>query len=63
MKPQGKSKTDWKRVKREAAAGAPVPYDPKVDPCDPNDPKAVEAFWKQTKVRRSRTLQKAHKTA
>ena len=54
-----KSKTDWKRVKREAEAEAPVPYDPTVAPYDPNDPKAVEAYWKQAKVRRARGPQKA----
>jgi uncharacterized protein (DUF4415 family) len=59
MKPHAKSKTDWKRVKREAEAAAPVPYDPAVDPYDPNDPKAVEAYWKQAKVRRTRGPQKA----
>lgn len=41
-------KTDWKRVKAEA--DKPVPYDPEVDPYDPNDEQAVEAFWKQAKV-------------
>lgn len=59
MKPHAKSKTDWKRVKREAATEAPVPYDPAVEPYDPNDPKAVKAYWKQAKVRRARGPQKA----
>ena len=59
MKSHAKSKTDWKRVKREAAAEAPVPYDPAVEPYDPNDPKAVEAYWKQARVRRARGPQKA----
>ena len=58
MKQPVKSKTDWKRVQREAAAEAPVPYDPAVDPYDPNDPKAVEAYWKKAQVRRVRGLQK-----
>ena len=50
MKSHAKSKTDWKRVKREAVAEAPVPYDPAVEPYDPNDPKAVEAYWKHLDV-------------
>ena len=40
MKPY--SKTDWDRVKREALADTPVPYDPETDLYDPNDPAAVE---------------------
>lgn len=59
MKRHAKSKTDWKRVKREAAAETPVPYDPALEPYDPNDPKAVEAYWKKAKVRRVRGPQKA----
>jgi uncharacterized protein (DUF4415 family) len=43
MKPQ--SKTDWERVKREAAQNAPIAFEPSVDPYDPNDAKAVEAHW------------------
>jgi uncharacterized protein (DUF4415 family) len=39
------SRTDWERVKKEAAADAPIPYDPKDDPYDPNDDAAVEAYW------------------
>lgn len=41
MKPQ--SKTDWERVKREA--NTPVVFDPTVDPYNPNDESAVEAYW------------------
>lgn len=43
MKPQ--SKTDWERVKREAAADLPVSHDPQTDPYDPNDAQAVDAYW------------------
>lgn len=50
MKPQ--SKTDWERVKREAAADAPLPHDPEADLYDPNDAAVVAAFWKQSTVRR-----------
>ena len=50
MKPY--SKTDWDRVKREALADTPVPYDPETDLYDPNDPAAVEVFWRQATLRR-----------
>jgi uncharacterized protein (DUF4415 family) len=45
------SMTDWDRVKREAAADAPIAYDAD-DLYDPNDPKAVQAFFEQAVVRR-----------
>ena len=51
-KRSGKSRTDWIRVKAEARAGAPVAFDPKSDPYDPNDAKAVAAFWRGATVRR-----------
>ena len=47
-----KSRTDWARVKVEARAEAPVAFDPGSDPYDPNDPKAVAAFWRGATVRR-----------
>ena len=47
-----RGRTDWARVKAEARAGAPVAFDPKADPYDPNDPKAVAAFWRGATVRR-----------
>ena len=56
MKPH--SKTDWERVKREAAADAPVHYDPETDPYDPNDPEAVRAFFATAKMTRGRGPQK-----
>lgn len=61
MKPQ--SKTDWERVKREAATDAPLPHDPEADLYDPNDAAVVAAFWKQSTVRRpgQRGAQKAPK--
>lgn len=46
------SATDWGRVKREAEAEAPIPFDPEVDPYDPNDSAAAEAFWAEATVRR-----------
>ncbi|MEO8298888.1 MAG: BrnA antitoxin family protein [Burkholderiales bacterium] len=54
-KPTG---TDWERVKREAAAGAPVPYDPAADaasePYDPNDAAAAAAYWAGAIIKRGR---------
>lgn len=50
----GTPASDWKRVKREAGADAPVPHDPASDPYDPNDAQAVEAFWKTATIRRGR---------
>ncbi len=47
-----KSRTDWARVRAEAHAGASVAFDPKTDPYDPNDPKAVTAFWRGATARR-----------
>ncbi|MBI5331910.1 MAG: BrnA antitoxin family protein [Betaproteobacteria bacterium] len=53
MKPQ--SKTDWERVKREAAADAPIAHDAEAEPYDPNDEAAAAAYWSQAKmVRRGR---------
>ena len=46
------SKTNWNRVKREAATDAPIAFDPAQDVYDPNDSKAVEAFIAKAVVRR-----------
>ncbi len=46
------SKTDWERVKREAAADAPISHDAESDLYDPNDPAATAAFWAQAQVKR-----------
>jgi len=46
------SKTDWDRVKREAALDAPIAFDPVADLYNPNDSKAVEAFIAKAVVRR-----------
>ena len=48
-KPPG---TDWERVKREAAADAPV--DDQTGPYDPNDQAATAAYWQQTTVAHNR---------
>jgi uncharacterized protein (DUF4415 family) len=47
-----KSKTDWERVKREAASDAPIPYGPDDAPYDPNDEAATEAYLSNAIVRR-----------
>jgi len=44
--------TDWERVKREAAADAPI--DDQSGPYDPNDTAAVAAFWKEATITRGR---------
>jgi len=48
-KPTG---TDWERVKREAAANAPI--DDKLGPYDPNDIAAVNAYWTAATITRGR---------
>jgi uncharacterized protein (DUF4415 family) len=48
-KPTG---TDWERVKREAAANAPI--DDQTGPYDPNDQAAVSAYWQQATITRGR---------
>ena len=44
------SKSDWEKVKQDAASDAPVAYDPETDLYDPNDPAQVEAFFATAKV-------------
>lgn len=46
--------TDWERVKREAAADAPVQFDPGTEPYDPNDAQAVAAYWQSASIKRGR---------
>jgi uncharacterized protein (DUF4415 family) len=48
-KPTG---TDWQRVKREAAADAPI--DDHTGPYDPNDQAATAAYWQQATITRGR---------
>lgn len=48
-KPTG---TDWERVKREAAADAPI--DDQSGPYDPSDTAAVSAYWQQATITRGR---------
>jgi uncharacterized protein (DUF4415 family) len=47
-----RQKSDWARVRREAAVDAPIPYEPHDGPYDPNDPAAVDAYFSQAKVTR-----------
>lgn len=48
------SDTDWERVKREAAAAAPIHFDADVEPYNPNDAAAVSAYWQQATIKRGR---------
>lgn len=48
------SKTDWERVRREANADSPVPFDPETDLYDPNDPAAVVVFASEATIVRTR---------
>jgi uncharacterized protein (DUF4415 family) len=45
---------DWKLVKKQVEANEPIAFDPEVDPCDPNDDAAVEAFWASATITRGR---------
>lgn len=49
--PRQKSRTDWDRVKREAAVDAPIPYDPEDGPYDPNNDEAVDQYWNHARIR------------
>lgn len=46
--------TDWVRVKREAAQGAPISHTAFDGPYDPNDADAVAAYWQQATIKRGR---------
>lgn len=56
------SKTDWKRVQRDAASDAPVTYDSDTDLYDPNDPLQVANFFVSAKVVRKPGRPKAETT-
>jgi uncharacterized protein (DUF4415 family) len=53
-KPTAKSETDWKRVRHESAADAPIPHDPSDGPYDPNDSQATERYLYSTAIVRRR---------
>lgn len=44
------SRTNWERVRHEAATDAPIPFDPETDLYDPNDPEQVAAFFASAKI-------------
>ncbi len=46
--------TDWERVKREAAQGAPIAHTHADGPYDPNDAAAVAAYWHHANIKRGR---------
>lgn len=46
--------TDWERVKREAAQGAPIAHTATDGPYDPKDAAAVAAYWHQASIKRGR---------
>ena len=56
------SKTDWERVRRDAATDAPITYDPDTDLYDPNDPAQVNNFFASTKIVRKPGRPKAATT-
>lgn len=56
------SKTDWDRVQQDAAAEAPLPYDPDTDLYDPNDSAQVANFFASAKVVRKPGRPKAATT-
>ena len=45
---------DWELVKKQVEADEPIAFDPEVDPYDPNDEAAVEAFWASATITRGR---------
>jgi uncharacterized protein (DUF4415 family) len=49
---KSKSKTDWSRVRREAAANSPIVHAPADGPYDPNADAAVDRYWASTVIRR-----------
>ena len=55
------SKSDWERVKQDAASDAPIAYDPEADLYDPNDRAEVAAFFETAKVIRKPGRPKAEK--
>ena len=56
---KSESRTDWARVRREAASGAPIAHDPETELYDPDDDAAVVQAWAQGTIRRSRGPQRA----
>jgi uncharacterized protein (DUF4415 family) len=48
------SRTDWERVKREAAQDTSIPFTHDSEPYDPNDAAAVAAYWVGAAIKRGR---------
>ena len=48
------TKTNWERVKREAAQDAPIAHTAADGPYDPNDAAALTAYWQQASIKRGR---------
>ncbi|SHI13836.1 BrnA antitoxin family protein [Pollutimonas bauzanensis] len=44
------AKTDWQRVRQEAAYAKPIPFDPATDPYDPNDEQATAEYLEAATV-------------
>jgi len=45
---------EWKLVKKQLEANEPIAFDPELDPYDPNDDAAVEAFWASSTITRGK---------
>lgn len=43
-----RGKTDWNKVRSQT--DDPVLYDPETDPYDPNEPAAVQAYWRDARI-------------
>jgi len=56
------SRTDWEQVKRDAAADAPISYDPETELYDPNDPAQVADFFTSATIVRKPGRPKADTT-
>jgi len=46
--------TNWAHLKKQAQDGAPIAFDPDVEPYDPNDEAAVVAYWANATITRGR---------
>lgn len=47
-----RSRTDWQRVKREAARNAPIAHSSGDGPYNPNHDAEVEAYWSKARITR-----------
>ncbi|OIP16363.1 MAG: addiction module antidote protein, HigA family [Comamonadaceae bacterium CG2_30_59_20] len=44
------NRTDWTRVKADAAQDAPIHWEEQCDPNDPNDAESVSAYWQASEI-------------